>query len=504
MVKWLTRKFTIGIAEGSCRFDGVDILIINFDILDRNRERLHAAAWDMVIIDEAHMLRNPEAKRTQALYGREPKKARMGKPAEEGMPAISARRKVCLTGTPIPNRTVEGWGMFHFLWPQEFPKFFSYAMRYCNANQNGHGWDFSGASNLAELQTRLRATGMVRRLKGDVLKELPAKRRSVIEFADPDGDGSELEEWDAKQERLDDLRVAVELAKAGDNAAAYTAAVRALRDQVQVAFTEMAQMRHDSAVRKVPMVIDHVRNCVEAGEKIILFAHHRDCIDAYTEAFGAEAVKLYGGMSGAEKQFAVDRFQKDPKCKVFVAGILAAGVGITLTASSHVVFAELDWVPGNVTQAEDRAHRIGQTDSVLVEHLVLDGSLDARMAQVIVNKQEIIDRALDKTEAEAPALPTKERAATESITREQIEKEAKSITFQQADAIHQGLRMLAAMDGDRAREINGMGFSKMDTHIGASLAQAYKLSPQQAVLGAKLVNKYRRQLPAQIVEAAKL
>jgi SWI/SNF-related matrix-associated actin-dependent regulator 1 of chromatin subfamily A len=99
-------------------------------------------------------------------------------------------------------------------------------------------------------------------------------------------------------------------------------------------------------------------------------------------------------MSSEHKQQSVDRFQRDPKCKLFVGSITAAGVGITLTAASYVLFAELDWRPAMVAQAEDRLHRIGQKESVLVQHVVFDGSLDANMAKKIVEKQEIIDKAI--------------------------------------------------------------------------------------------------------------
>ena len=90
----------------------------------------------------------------------------------------------------------------------------------------------------------------------------------------------------------------------------------------------------------------------------------------------------------------MDTFQAG-KADVFIGTIGAAGVGITLTKASHVVFAELDWVPGNMSQAEDRCHRIGQDNSVLVQHLVVDGSIDARLAKVLVKKQKVLDKTLD-------------------------------------------------------------------------------------------------------------
>ena len=99
-------------------------------------------------------------------------------------------------------------------------------------------------------------------------------------------------------------------------------------------------------------------------------------------------------MSATQKQQSVDLFQNDKQVKLFVGSVTAAGVGITLTAASHVVFCELDWRPAMVTQAEDRCHRIGQKDAVNVYHIVFDASLDSNMVKRIVEKQQIIDSAI--------------------------------------------------------------------------------------------------------------
>ena len=209
-----------------------------------------------------------------------------------------------------------------------------------------------------------------------------------------------------------------------------------------------------------------------------------------------------------DRQESVDRFQSDPKCRVFVGNIQAAGVGLTLTASSHVIFAELDWVPGNVSQAEDRLHRIGQRDNVLVQHLVLEDSLDCRMAKVIVSKQTVIDAALDDPTSrhilDIPILPTREgdEPATASMTRKGIDDAASRITPEQAQAIHECLRILAGADPDHALERNGVGYNSADGPIGHSLAQRGSLTPRQAALGMKILAKYHRQLPSALMERA--
>jgi SNF2 family DNA or RNA helicase len=513
--KWLVRDMSIALADAKSFHPSMaDIHIMTYEAATKLADRLREVAWDAICCDEAHYLKNPKAKRTIAIVGRRERRKKDKRTGEweiveTGIPGVQATRKAMLTGTPIPNRPIEGFPIFHYLDQVNYPDFFRFAKRYCGAYDNGHGWDFSGASHLDELQDLLRSTIMIRRRKADVLLELPAKRRSVIEVpSETESHILEAERMMAEEaeERMFELRAAVELAKASDDTAEYRTAVAALTEAATAAFTEMAQARHDAALATVPYAIEHLKAILEGGEKVVVFAHHHDVIKKLMDELAEHSpVAVYGETDMRTRDANVQRFQTDPGCMVFVGGILAAGVGITLTAASRVVFVELDWVPGNMTQAEDRCHRIGQRDMVVVEHLVLEGSVAAKMAQTIVSKQDVIDRALDKKpEVTAPALPVreKERAATDSATREGIAKEAEAFTAERIEAVHRGLQMLAGMC-DGARSLDGAGFNKMDTFIGRSLAEAWVLSPKQAALGAKLVNKYRRQLPEQIVTLAK-
>jgi len=168
-----------------------------------------------------------------------------------------------------------------------------------------------------------------------------------------------------------------------------------LRAGVNAAFGELAKLRQATALAKVPLVIEHVKSVLDDAGKVVLFAHHRAVIQELAEPFGDAAVTLTGSDDLASRQATVDRFQSDPSCRLFIGSITAAGFGFTLTASAHVVFAELDWVPARLTQAEDRTHRIGQRDSVLVQHLVLEDSLDARMIGTLIKKQRVVDAVAD-------------------------------------------------------------------------------------------------------------
>ena len=154
----------------------------------------------------------------------------------------------------------------------------------------------------------------------------------------------------------------------------------------------------------MPLVVDYVGEMLEGGtQKVVVFAHHRDVIAQLSAGLVQYSpVILIGGMSPKEREASIDEFQSDPRTQIFIGNLQAAGVGITLSpASSHCVFAEMSWVPAEMTQCEDRLHRIGTRDCVTVHHLVLEGSLDAMMVKVLLKKQRTLDAVLGE---KPPAL----------------------------------------------------------------------------------------------------
>jgi SWI/SNF-related matrix-associated actin-dependent regulator 1 of chromatin subfamily A len=476
---WLVNKsLTVGIAQGGYWPD-TDVVIINYDIISRHRETLDSFDWDLVVLDEAHYIKSPEAIRTKAIIGG---KVGRGQKAQSFSP-LKAKRRIALTGTPILNRPGELYSMLNWLDPREWASRFYFARRYCAG-----GWGmFDGASNLEELQLRLRQSLMIRRLKKDVLTELPPKMRSVIEYDVPELRielEQEIQDAKAREQALAALRAAVEIAKASEDPKEYRQAIEALRHGLTVAFNEMAALRKRTAVAKIPHVIAHVKDILESSpdDKVIIFAHHRDVVDALHAAFVGKAVKLYGGLTSEEKDAAVQAFQTDDKCRVFVGSITAAGVGLTLTASSRVVFAELDWTPSNVTQCEDRAHRIGQKDTVLVQHIVLAGSLDATIARKLVAKQAVIDRALDemdKLRADA-VIPTDEAELDEVARIEDIDRDSQALS---PSGVAQIIVALARLN-DGTVEL-----PSVDAIIVSRLAALPALTNRQAALGLKVCRK---------------
>ena len=489
---WATRKFTTGIAEGKF-FPPTQIVVINYDILSKHHDALRAKEWDLVIVDEAHACKNMKSLRKKHLFGHKAKKD------AETITPVPAKRRLCMTGTAITNRPIELFPILNYLDPIAWPSFFSYAIKFCAAHKNGFGWDFSGSSNENLLQERLRTTLMIRRMKEEVLTDLPPKLRQIIELP---SDGMscvarEMEHYQQHEAELDDLKAKVVIASASDNPEEYTAAVEALRKGTQARFDEMAKLRYDTAMAAVPQVIEHLREALESA-KVICFAHHRDVVSTIKAEFPNAAV-VVGGMKGEDKQAEVDRFQNDPACTLFIGSMEACKEGLTLTAATIEVFAEQSWVPGVIDQCEARAHRIGQKNSVLVQHLVLSGSLGATMARRCVEKQEVIDAVCDDeltfAVVDQPTSVSIKNSTSNHVEATKKEFEKYVYAGMPTKAIHLGLKILAGVC-DGAASWDGAGFNKIDSSIGKSFASQGYLSPKQSVIGAKLCNKYRGQFPA--------
>ncbi len=333
----------------------------------------------LLIVDEAQYCKSPTAQRTKSVLD------------------IEADYRLFLSGTPIVNRPVELWPVLNSIDPAGWGDLHTYGMRYCKGfpevkwvrirgqKRRISEWNYKGADNLKELQYRLRSTIMVRRLKKDVLKDLPPKVRQVITF--PKEYAHATDDCLAQVRRYSKALVQ----RHSEDV------VRNLEDTKLSLLDKIAKVRHLQALAKTPAVVAHVRDVLESVQKAIVFAHHRDVITKIREGLekqGISCVTVMGGTDDTAKQAAVDSFQ-DGEARVFLGQMEAAGVGLTLTAAHVVIFAELGWTPGGMTQCEDRAHRIGQLDSVLVQHLVMAGSLDALISKILTRKQKVLDAALD-------------------------------------------------------------------------------------------------------------
>lgn len=343
--------------------------------------------WDVAIFDECHALKNPQSKRSQAVLG------------EFGLMRRS-HRTLFLSGTPIENYPKEIWTLAATICPAKFGDWWAFARRYCGLHKEEHDgrttWVANGSSHLSELQQRLRTTFMVRRLKHDVLKELPPKRRQLVVLGE-NVDWSqhpEFRRWKEIYEREYEAALArIESAKTNEE---YKKAIKALDAFVGIAFTEMSEFRHKTALAKLPMCLQYLDDLLRSSpDNIVIFAHHKDVLQKLAQHFGEDAVLLYGDTRMEDRGKAVKLFQEGHK-RIFIGGLRAAGSGITLTRANTAVFVEIDWVPATMSQAEDRLCRIGQKKMVHVIHLVLNNTLDVNMSQKVIAKQNTIDKALDR------------------------------------------------------------------------------------------------------------
>jgi len=339
-----------------------DILIINYDILHKWLYILKNIKPQVLITDECHYYKNNGANRTKAI-----------KMLGKGIPHV-----IALSGTPIVNRPIEVYNAIHLINPDLFPNFWNYTHRYCNAVYNGFGWDFNGASNTEELHQRLVDTVMIRRLKKDVLPDLPKKVRSFIPM--------ELTNTNDYREAENNFIEFLRKRKGSE------AAERASNAQ---ALVEIEILKQLAVKGKMGQAIEWIRNFIDIDSKLVVFAVHRNVIDILMETFCDVAVKVDGSVTQSNRQRAVDSFQNNDEIRLFIGNIQAAGVGITLTASSNVAFLELPWTPGAVTQAEDRCHRIGQQDSVNIHYLLAAGTIEERIARLLDQKRKVLDAVLD-------------------------------------------------------------------------------------------------------------
>lgn len=540
-VKWLVKptrihlvgeaKMVENVAPGSHRVtagpslpkdvcEGDALVIVNYDRARDEvlRAELMACRWDLFAADEAHFLKNPKAQRTIACLGKEVN----GALVERGFRQASARF-IAMTGTPLPNKPVEMWPVLHAVSPETFPAFFPFARRYCDARKKwisrrvGEKWDFSGASNLSELQDLMRSTCMVRRLKADVIAELPPKIRQIIALPREDYAsvlGEDDMDWEGYEDRegtplrgkaareaferdLKKTEEALGLSPDADDAYAYAAA---LLGKVELDFRTMSKQRLRLAVAKIPAVLEICDNRLEEENKIIVFAHHHAVIEKVLAHYNkkgkpAVAVAVYGPVDAQDRDAAVQAFQNDDRIRVFVGSIAAAGVGLTLTAASTVIFAEVDWVPANVAQAEDRAHRIGQKDVVNVLHVVVEKSMDARMVQILVAKANVADRALDKDATLAVPEAGLDYGAERRAKKEAEAKKYPPVSPLLRELVQLAMQRLDEQNLDSATIKNGVGFNRMDGEVGHRLAVSPDPSPGMIwSIGVEFANKYRGQL----------
>jgi SWI/SNF-related matrix-associated actin-dependent regulator 1 of chromatin subfamily A len=367
---------TVYIAEGKKFSDEHDFVIVNYDILknfhdtkEKDKSEIMKINFDLVIMDEAHMISNPQAQRTKIANDI----------------ASKSNRVWLLSGTPMTSRPMNYYNLLNLVDSPVAMNWMAYAKRYCNGFQFSVGkrkvWNVTGASNLEELRERT-STHILRRLKEDVL-DLPEKIITPVYLRLKSKDYEELmgeyfNWYDQNPEESSSLTIQ---------------------------FSKLMKVRKVIAQEKINNTIELAENIIEQGKKVIIFTNFTDTLNQIYNHFGKSAVYLDGSCSKFHRQNAVDEFQTNDKIKVFVGNLKAAGVGITLTSAEAVIMNDLSFVPAEHSQAEDRSHRIGQKNSTSVYYPLFENSIEGAIYDILNRKKKIISTVMgDDTFDEASII----------------------------------------------------------------------------------------------------
>ncbi len=352
---------TVYIAEGKKFSTESDFVIVNYDILknfhdikDKSKSLLNQSEFELVILDEAHMISNPQAQRTKIINHY----------------VKNIKRVWLLTGTPMTSRPMNYYNLLNIIESPVAQNWMAYAIRYCQGYQFTAGkrkvWNVTGASNLEELRDRT-SKQILRRLKEDVL-DLPDKIISPVYLRLKSKEYEELmgEYYDWFDNKKDES------------------------SSLTVQFSKLMKVRKVIANEKTKQTIEFAENIIEQGKKVIIFTNFTDTLQTIYNHFGKQAVYLDGSCSKPHRQHAVDEFQDNEKIKVFVGNLKAAGVGLTLTAAEVVIMNDLSFVPAEHAQAEDRAYRYGQKSNVLVYYPLYENTIEGAIYDILNRKKEII------------------------------------------------------------------------------------------------------------------
>lgn len=356
---------SVFIGEGKSFSTDHDFVIVNYDILknfhdlkDVANSQILNSNFELVIIDEAHYVQNAQAQRTKLINH-----------------FVKKIKYVwLLTGTPMTSRPINYFNLLNLIESPVAQNWMAYVIRYCQGYQFNAGkrkvWNVSGASNLEELRDRT-SKQVLRRLKTDVL-DLPEKIITPVYLRLKsklyEGLMGDYYNWyDNQKEESSSLTIQ---------------------------FSKLMKVRQVISEEKVESTIELAQNIIDQDKKVIIFTNFTETLNKIATHFGKQAVTLDGSSSKNQRQHAVDQFQENDKIKVFVGNLKAAGVGITLTASEAVIINDLSFVPGDLSQAEDRAYRYGQKNNVSVYYPIFENTIEGIIYDIIIKKKNIISTVM--------------------------------------------------------------------------------------------------------------
>lgn len=346
-----------------------DWCIFTYEGMSKYLPYIIKAGFKTVIVDEAHNVKNMDAKRTKNLLNlvapQEPE------PGDKIIP-----NRLAITGTPIMNRPIELFALLVFLGVKNRSDYRDFMKTYTESKEIKGRTVFTGAKNLTQLHEYLKGF-MLRRMKKDVLKNLPPKTISPMFVG--------ITNRDVYIEAERNF-----LKWVAENKGALAAANAAKAELI----AKMNELRRLAAEGKVQPVADWLKPCGDGQGKVIVLSTFKEPLEKLAGIKGS-AVLYTGETSKMQRQTFVDDFQETNNYCYFMGTIGAAGVAITLTAANRVCFLDLPWTPGAKSQAEDRAWRIGQKKPVEVVNVLAKGTIDERMLEILAEKEFIISQAID-------------------------------------------------------------------------------------------------------------
>ncbi len=364
---WLPHR-SVALIEGRTAVPPTaDITILNYEIVAAHRESLGRRKPRALVVDESHYVKNPQAKRTQAVR-------------KLASSVVDGGLRLALSGTPVLNHAEELVSQLRVIGRlEDFGSGAQFARR------------FRGDQSEERLHWHLRRRCFVRRLKSEVLPQLPAKRQVVVPVALSNPTEYPLAEEDViawlRSQPLD----------LGELNAKIAATLRAER------LAQLGTLQRLAARGKLAAALSWIADFLASGEPLVVFARHVEVQEALIARF-PDAVHLLGRDSAAAREATVQAFQEPGGPQLLVGATRVAGQGITLTRASNVAFLELEWTPAMHDQAEDRCHRIGQHDAVTAWYLLAADTIDETMAELIQRKRGIIAAVTDGREADGDGL----------------------------------------------------------------------------------------------------
>ena len=330
---------------------------------------LSKVGFRLLVGDEVQAIGNPESQRAVAF-----------KELSKIIPHC-----IGMSGTPAMSKPMQFWTLLSIVEPSMFKNFYMFKQRYCDPQNDGFGVKYNGASNIEELHELL-VRCMLRRTKGEVMKDLPPKVMEVVPLE------VETSAMDAYYEE--------ERAAFSDDTA---------KGEKESARNKVAHLLRTAYALKEKSMLQWIEDFLESGKKLLLFAWHRSVVEVLYDTLKAyNPALIYGGMSTNEREEARKKFIENPKCKVIVANIQAGGVGIDgfQDVCSDVAFAEFSHTPNFHRQAEDRLHRSGQHNSVTSYYLVAPGTVDMDAIEILDARAKMLDGVLDGKETATTDLLT--------------------------------------------------------------------------------------------------